>query len=95
MARLVLTLRDEGGPHDIVVEFSAEKAPLVSSRRWHPSQRVTKQQDGSVRIAFSATSLAPIVSWVLEWGPHAQAIAPTELVDEVTRELTQALKHYR
>lgn len=88
-------LGDASGPHDIVVEFSPEKAPLVSSRQWHPSQRVTKQPNGSVRIAFSAPSLAPIVSWVLEWGPHAQAIAPTELVDQVTQELTQALKHYR
>ena len=88
-------LRDANGPHDVVVEFNANKAQLVSSRLWHPSQRVTKQPNGAVRIAFSAPSLAPIISWVLEWGPHAQAIAPMELVEQVTRELTQALTRYR
>jgi predicted DNA-binding transcriptional regulator YafY len=88
-------LRDANGPHDVVVEFSAEKAALVSSRMWQPSQRVTKQPNGAVRITFSTPNLAPIVSWVLEWGPHARAIAPLYLVDEVKRELAQALALYR
>jgi hypothetical protein len=54
-------LPDPNGPHDVVVEFSAEKAHLVSSREWHPS-------------------LVPLVSWILELGPHARVVAPLALV---------------
>lgn len=87
-------LGDANGPHDVVVDFSAEKAPLVSSRMWHPNQRVTKQRNGSVRVEFSAPSLAPIVSWVLEWGPHARAVGPDALVARVIRELDVARAQY-
>jgi predicted DNA-binding transcriptional regulator YafY len=39
---------------------------------------------------FDVPNLAPVVSWILEWGPHARAIAPEVLVDEITRELHEA-----
>lgn len=87
-------LPDASGGHDVVVEFSAEKAHLVSSREWHPTQHVTTLASGRIRLAFRAPSLAPIVSWVLEWGPHARAIAPNALVDQVVRELDGARRQY-
>ena len=87
-------LPDASGPHDVVVEFSAEKAHLVSSREWHPTQTITGLEDGRIRLAFRIPSLAPIVSWVLEWGPHARAIAPDALVTQIVRELDDARGHY-
>jgi predicted DNA-binding transcriptional regulator YafY len=77
------------------VELSAEKAPLVRARVWHPAQEVTELASGGVRLAFPCASLAPVVSWVLEWGPHAKAIEPPELVAEVVRELEAARAAYR
>lgn len=87
-------LPDSAEPHTVVVEFSAEKAHLVSSREWHPTQEVSQTPDGRVRLTFLAPSLAPIVSWVLEWGPHARAIAPNALIAEVIRELDAARAQY-
>lgn len=87
-------LAERSGPHEVVVEFSRDKALLASSRSWHPTQRVEHQRDGRVRIALRVPHLAPVVSWILEWGPHARAIAPPELVDQVTAELRGALSLY-
>ncbi|MEJ7597339.1 MAG: transcriptional regulator [Kofleriaceae bacterium] len=87
-------LPDTGGPHDVIVQFGADKAALVSSREWHPSQRVTVLPGGSVRVELRVPSLAPIVSWVLEWGPHARALAPETLVTSVVRELEAARAMY-
>ncbi|MEO8548767.1 MAG: WYL domain-containing protein [Kofleriaceae bacterium] len=87
-------LPDSKEPHTVIVEFSAEKAHLVSSREWHPTQGVTKLPHERVRLTFRAPSLAPIVSWVLEWGPHARAIAPSALVSQVVRELDTARAMY-
>jgi predicted DNA-binding transcriptional regulator YafY len=87
-------LADDNGPHDVVVEFSREKAHLVASRTWHPSQRLEQLDDGRLRVAFQGPSLAPVVSWVLEWGPHAQAIAPGDLVHDVVDELDRARALY-
>lgn len=87
-------LPDASGPHEVVVEFSAVKAHLVSSREWHPTQRVVPLAEGRVQIALVAPSLAPIVSWVLEWGPHARALAPKTLVQLVTQEMDLARAQY-
>ncbi len=69
-------LAPETGPANVVVEFSEAKANLVSSRLWHQTQRVEHLADGRIRLSFETPSLAPVVSWVLEWGPHARAIEP-------------------
>ena len=87
-------LPDANGPHDVVVEFSAEKAHLVASREWHPTQQIATLPSGRVRLSFRAPSLTPLVSWVLEWGPHARVIAPAALVADVHCELTAALALY-
>jgi len=50
--------------------------------------------DGRVRLSFPCASLAPIVSWVLEWGPHARALEPAELVARVVAELDGARAQY-
>jgi predicted DNA-binding transcriptional regulator YafY len=87
-------LPDAAGPHDVVVEFSAEKAHFVSLREWHPTQHVTTLPDGRLRICFRAPNLLPLVSWILEWGPHARAVAPASLVANVRKELAEALGQY-
>ena len=79
----------------VVIEFSREKAALVSARRWHPTQVIEPRADGSIELAFSVNNLTPVVSWVLEWGPHARAVEPPELVAAVKAELAAALDRYR
>jgi predicted DNA-binding transcriptional regulator YafY len=88
-------LVDDEGPHDVVVEFRRDRALLATSRAWHPSQSVDRMGDGRVRLAMRVPSLAPVVSWILEWGPHARAIGPAELVVRVTAELDEARAQYR
>ena len=88
-------LADATGPHEVIVEFSRERALLASSRTWHATQRIEKLRDGRVRIALRVPHLAPVVSWILEWGPHARALAPSQLVAQIKVELDQARAHYR
>ena len=81
-------------PQRVVIEMSAARAELVRSRLWHPTQQLEELPDGRVRLAFTCANLTPVVSWVLEWGPHARAIAPPELVDKVVAELDAARAGY-
>ena len=87
-------LGDPSGPHDVVVEFSRERALLASSRTWHPTQTIEQLRDGRVRISLRVPHLAPVVSWILEWRPHARALSPTDLVTRVKTELDQARALY-
>ena len=81
-------------PHRVVIEFSAEKAAFVRARVWHPTQTFEELPDQRVRLTFSCASLIPVVSWVLEWGPHARALEPPELVASIVAELDAARRGY-
>lgn len=87
-------LSDPMNEHEVIVEFSAAKATYVLARSWFPEQRVDTMRDGRVRLTFPCPNLTPVVSWVLEWGPHARALAPAELIDRVVRELDGARALY-
>jgi predicted DNA-binding transcriptional regulator YafY len=81
-------------PRRVVIEFSAAKAAFVRARIWHPTQTFEELPDGRIRLAFTCASLIPVVSWVLEWGPHAKALEPPELVADVIAELDAARRAY-
>lgn len=78
----------------VVIEFSKERAAYAQAREWHRQQTLESRPDGSVWISFPCSNLAPVVSWVLEWGPHARAVEPRELVDAVVAELEAARANY-
>jgi len=81
-------------PQRVVVEFTREKAPFVEARLWHSTQELERMGTGKIRLSFSVSNLTPVVSWILEWGPHARAISPEELVERVKRELADACAQY-
>lgn len=81
-------------PHRVVIEFSAEKAAFVRARVWHPTQTFEELADRRIRLTFTCASLIPVVSWVLEWGPHARAIEPPALVASIVAELDAARRAY-
>lgn len=83
-----------GEPQRVVVEFSKERAAYARGRVWHRTQAIEEQRDGTVRLSFTCKNLMPLVSWVLEWGPHARVIEPPELRQHVVRELRDALQQY-
>lgn len=58
-----------------MIEFSKERAAYARGRVWHRTQQIEEQSDGTVHLAFTCKNLVPVVSWVLEWGPHARVIA--------------------
>jgi len=87
-------LAEPARDQNVVIEFSKAKATYVIARSWFPEQRTATLDDGRVRVTFPCANLTPIVSWVLEWGPHARAIAPAELVIAVVDELDRARAAY-
>ncbi len=78
----------------VVIEFSKAKAAYVRGRLWHPTQRFEALPDGRTRLEFTCSDLTPVVSWVLEWGPHARAVEPLDLVTAIRAELVAALENY-
>ncbi len=85
---------DPANARRVVVEFTAEKADLVAGRVWHPTQELARVAGGRVRLTFTCTNLMPVDSWILQWGPHAKVIEPSELTANVVDELERARAQY-
>ena len=81
--------------HQVEIDFTKSKATYARSRTWHPAQRFVELRDGSARLGFPCTDLRPVVSWVLEWGPHARVVSPPELVELVAAEARATSALYR
>ena len=83
-----------GEPERVEIEFSADVAPYIEERVWHPSQVIDRQNDGSLVISFEVCTDAALRSWVLGYGPAARVRAPNHLVEAIAEALTRAQDRY-
>jgi len=82
-------------PMTVVVRFSAEQAPYVKERVWHPSQAFRELAGGGVEMTFRAGGEFEIVRWILGWGDAAEVVEPAELRERVAEVLGSAFERYR
>jgi len=83
-------------PMQVVLRFSADQAPYVKEREWHPSQRIRDLRDGRVELTFKAGGEFEIIRWILGWGTAAEVIAPAKLrrrLASLTEAMTKLYTH--
>lgn len=85
----------DGSPHVVKIWISPEWAYFVKERRWHPTQKLQPQKDGSVILTIRCGGLDELTAWVLSFGPGAKVLGPKELIDNVSGQLTQAAQSYQ
>jgi predicted DNA-binding transcriptional regulator YafY len=86
---------DGSGDIDVVVKFAPSAARYVLESKWHDSQVLTSQRDGSLLARFTLSSTVEIKSWVLSFGASAVVLEPEELRAEIAQELEQLLNVYQ
>ena len=59
-------------PLAIRVRLAAEIAHLATERVWHPSQRVEREDDGSVILTLEAGGKTEILAWLYGFVPHVE-----------------------
>ncbi len=74
------------------VRFLPPVARYVEESTWHPSQKLTKQRDGSLIAEFTLDGTEEIKRWIMSFGKYAQVVEPGELRDQVVEELREALE---
>lgn len=80
--------------HHVEIRFDPEGASQVEEVRWHPTQELERQKDGSIIFRATVSGLEEIRYWILGWGPRAVVLKPKELADEVRSLATQTAKNY-
>lgn len=67
----------EYGP--VIWRFSPSAAPLARAFEFHPTQQMTDEPDGSLRVAFTASGWIEMVWYLRRWGDQVEVIAPEPL----------------
>ena len=81
-------------PMEIRIWFDAFAARLVRERTWHHSQEICQLPNDEIELKLTLTSTVEILPWILSWGTHARALAPTELVTDITITLQETVERY-
>ena len=82
-------------PVDVVIRFSPSVAKRAAETRWHPSQELEPEADGSLIWRGRVAGLREIKIWILGWGSDAEVLEPAELRSLVAEELARAAALYR
>ncbi len=58
-------------------------AALVAETGGHHPKEIKRRKTGSAPLRFAVSGREEIKHWVLQWGPAAKVVKPSELADEV------------
>ena len=82
-------------PIQVALRFGPAVAARVAEARWHRSQVLEPQADGS--LIWKATVAGPleIGIWILGWGDDVEVLEPPRLRARIAAQLERAAAHYR
>ena len=69
----------EGRIYDIKLNFLPKVACNVTEVKWHSTQQVTHNSDGSAIVEFRVDGLGEISWWILGYGDQVRILAPRAL----------------
>jgi predicted DNA-binding transcriptional regulator YafY len=79
-------------PYDVVLRFVPEVADEVDNFRFHPTQTITREADGSTVVRFRAGGLREMAWHLFTWGDAITIIAPKDL-EAMMLECLEASRH--
>jgi proteasome accessory factor B len=93
LARAWDVIADEE-PLRVAIRFSPAVAKRAAETRWHPSQELEEQADGSLIWRGLVSGMREIRIWVMGWGADAEVLEPRALRDDIAAELRDAAELY-
>ena len=67
---------------------------LVTETVWHPTQQVTREEDGRILWRARVPGTVEIRRWILQWGAQVEVLAPPELRVEIEETYRRAVERY-
>lgn len=77
---------------DVVLRITPEGAAEAKGWRWHPTQSVEDQADGSVEVKFRASGMRELAWHLFSWGEQVEIVAPARLKTVMAEELAAATR---
>lgn len=78
----------------VKVQFTGDAARWVADRKWHPSQEIQTNTDGSITASYRVGGTSEIKKWILGFGPMAEVQEPKDLYVEIVSDASEMLENY-
>ena len=72
-------------PHDVVLRFNTSAAKDAAGWRFHSSQALEKQPDGTLIVRFRAGGLDEMANHIASWGDTVEVLQPAALRERLAR----------
>jgi len=82
-------------PVDVVLQFSQRVARRVGETRWHRSEQVVEQADGSLLWHAQIAEPQEMMPWIRGWGADVMVIAPQKLRETMRQEAERLYMLYQ
>jgi predicted DNA-binding transcriptional regulator YafY len=81
-------------PVEVVIRFAPKVAARVQEARWHPSQTVSVEDDGSLTWRATVAGTIEVRLWALQWGDDAEVLEPASLRGDVAATVRRSAERY-
>jgi CRISPR-associated endonuclease/helicase Cas3 len=81
-------------PVEVVLKFHPRVVQRVKETRWHRSQRLEDQDDGSILWSARVAEPREMLNWIRGWGADVEVIAPKTLREMVSGEISKMAAIY-
>ena len=85
----------EGHLYDVQLRFSARMASNVAEVRWHHSQRIVWNDDGSADFFARVDGLGEITWWIMGYGDQVEVLGPPALRNRVGSMAQAVVQRYQ
>jgi CRISPR-associated endonuclease/helicase Cas3 len=79
---------------EVVLKFHPRVAHRVQETRWHRSEQIEEQPDGSLIWRAQVAEVQEMVPWIRGWGADCEVLEPLELREHIAGEARRLAKVY-
>jgi len=80
---------------EVKILFDKSVAGYINERKWHPSQEVLQNPDGSLVLSLTVNHLLELKRWILSWGNMAQVLEPKSFVEDLKKTIAVMQERYQ
>jgi len=79
----------------VKIWFAPEAAEYIKEKKWHESQEILDQIDGSIIFKAEVAGIHDIKIWIMSWGAKAKVIEPESLKKGIMSEIDSLVLLYK
>jgi predicted DNA-binding transcriptional regulator YafY len=88
-------IREQPFNKRVTIRFDKLVADNVAEVRWHRTQQITRNDDGSINFEVTVDGLREISWWILGYGDQAEVLSPPELREMIIERVERMARRYR